>query len=144
MIPWRAVSGFAFVPKCAPGLKRIALQPFVDLSGALHKPDGLFHSQTSPGSIFPSFACLSHFNPHYNVPEWTQASKIPNLKRGSQSLLSTLGNSFIYLCPLKSQYGVRIPLPAHSCPPPLSFMAQITPDILDIEMHDVCFPHKLT
>lgn len=51
-------------------------------------------------------------------------------------------NSFFYCCPLKSQYVVRKPLPAHSCHALLlslssPLMPQTSQDILELDMYDV-------
>lgn len=98
------------------------------------------------------FGCLCCFSPNLNPPKWSQVSKflIPN---GLYFTLAVspepLGveeaihrNSFFYRCPLKSQYVVRKPLPAHSCHALLlslssPLMPQTSQDSLELDMYDV-------
>lgn len=101
-----------------------------------------FHSHGPPRGFFSLFACLCRFKPNHNPPKRSQASEILNPKRDllhSLCLLSSLGveeaihwNSIFFFCPLKSQYGVRKPLPVHSCH---ALLLSLSPPL---DMHDVC------
>lgn len=101
-----------------------------------------FHSHGPPRGVFSLFACLCRFKPNHNPPKRSQASEILNPKRDllhSLCLLSSLGveeaihwNSIFFFCPLKSQYGVRKPLPVHSCH---ALLLSRSPPL---DMHDVC------
>lgn len=157
--------GFVFAPKCPPRLKGSALSSLwiLHCHGGFPAPShadvyallgiwGLYIGRW--GISWPArgafFLCLPVFvTSNRNTPQRSQASKFLISKEALS--LSWLGvekaihwNSFCNLCPLKSQHGVRNPLPAHSCPPPLPFMAQITQDILDLDLYDVYFSHKIT